>query len=108
MFAKTLIAYALATMMASATASDYFLVVPLPAKRAALDAISVTLRAVSLPVGTVGVAYPGLDLNTALSVTGDPAYAPGAVTWRIGAGAMPGGLTLAQGRLSGTPVAETP
>jgi hypothetical protein len=103
MFAKTLIASLLVTSVSAVSASEYFVVVPLPAKQAALNNISVSLRPVPLPEGVVGVAYSGFDLNSALAVTGDAAYTPGSVGWRIVAGSIPPGMSLNQGVLSGTP-----
>jgi len=103
MFAKPLIAVLLATAAASACAAEYFVVVPLPAKLAALNGIQVALNAVPLPVGVVGVPYAGFDLNQALQVTGDAAYSPGAVGWRIIDGMLPAGLTFNRGVISGTP-----
>lgn len=66
--------------------------------------IQVALATASLPSGEVGKAYPGFDLNTLLSVTGDAAYAGSGASWQVVSGAMPAGLSLsAAGQLTGTP-----
>lgn len=103
MFKKTLIASLLAAAGVSAFAADYYVVVPLPGKQHLLDGISVALNSSTLPTGLVGVPYVGFDLSQALQVTGDPAYSSTNVGWSVVAGALPGGLVLNKGVLSGTP-----
>jgi hypothetical protein len=66
--------------------------------------ITVSLAAATLPAGVTGESYPGFDFKNVLSVSGDPAYAPGAATWSLVSGSLPTGLTLgANGVVSGTP-----
>lgn len=70
--------------------------------------IVVGLASASLPVGVTGVAYSGYDFKSLLSVTGDPGYSSGAVTWSVTSGALPAGLSLgSSGVVSGTPSAAT-
>jgi hypothetical protein len=103
---KTLVAAALAASM-SAFASNYYVVVPVPARTDTGAAnISVSLSAYTPPAGFVGDAYPGFDFNQALQVTGDQNFNPSNVRWYVSAGALPAGLTLnATGKLTGTPTA---
>lgn len=104
-FRKSLLALLVASSM-PAMASEYFVVVPVPNKKVSVDAIKVSLAALSAPVGQVGFTYSGLDLRTALSVTGDPDYTGYGVKWAITAGALPAGLTLnSNGTVTGTPTA---
>lgn len=62
--------------------------------------ISVALASASLPAGKVNTSY-SYDFRSALSVSGDPEYTAGNVTWS--ASGLPAGLALADGVLSGTP-----
>jgi Tfp pilus assembly protein PilV len=96
------------SLMGSAGAADYLLVVPVKGRAGAATqpAIAVTLNPVALPAGLEGDAYPGFDFNTALQVTGDAQFSAGAVTWSIVEGTLPAGIALApDGRLTGTPAA---
>ena len=68
--------------------------------------IVVSLAAVSAPAGVVGQAYAGVDLMPLVSVTGDAAYSGEGLNWRVASGALPAGLTLAEGAISGTPTAK--
>jgi len=68
--------------------------------------IVVSLAAVTAPSGVVGQAYAGVDLKPLVSVTGDAAYAGEGLIWRVAAGALPAGLTLSEGTISGTPSAK--
>jgi hypothetical protein len=73
--------------------------------------IAVALSAGTIPDGMVGVAYTGADLNSLLSVTGDPSYVAGTgVTWDISTGALPAGLSLnaSTGIITGTPTTGGP
>lgn len=102
---KSLIAALLAATCLSAVATEYYVVVPLPNRTSATN-INVTLNSGVLPGAIVGKPYPGFDFKTVLQVTGDPAFNPSRVTWRVVGGALPPGLTLdAVGVLSGSPSA---
>jgi hypothetical protein len=106
---RTLAAAALlACAMSAAHATDYYLVVPVQ-NRPASDAISVALNAQALPAGKVGVAYPGIDFQPLLQVSGDASFNGTGVRWSISQGGLPAGLTLdaASGRLAGTPTSVT-
>ncbi|WP_080429308.1 RCC1 domain-containing protein [Burkholderia ubonensis] len=102
----------LATLMAasaSAFASQYFVVVPLPGSTAkpTTPNIGVALSAYVLPTGLIGQPYAGFDFKSVLSVTGDPNYAGTGVTWSVASGSLPAGLTLnSDGTLTGTPTAS--
>ena len=92
---------------APAFAADYYVVAPVPGKTVANDAISVSLGALTLPAGHVGLTYTAFDLKPALRVHGDPAYTGYGVKWQLVAGALPAGLVLnGDGTISGTPNAE--
>lgn len=67
--------------------------------------IVVSLAAATPPEAVVGVPYSGFNLQSLLSVTGDPDYSINAVTWSLASGALPAGLTLDEesGSISGTP-----
>lgn len=68
--------------------------------------LTVTLAAASPPAGEVSQFY-SYDLKQLLSVTGDPAYSPTSVTWRLPSGSLPVGLTLGNdGVISGTPTVQ--
>jgi hypothetical protein len=72
--------------------------------------IQVALVAGTIPDGMVGVGY-GVNLNSLLSVTGDPNYVAGSgVTWDVSAGALPAGLALnsSTGIITGTPTTGGP
>lgn len=105
MLKKTLIASLLAGACISAFALDYYVVVPLPGKQAILNNISVELGSTPLPAGVVGMPYEGFNLSSALQVRGDPAYSASQVSWSVVAGALPVGLVLNNGIISGTPTA---
>ena len=66
--------------------------------------ITVALAGAVMPVVVPGTGY-SYDLKPNLSVTGDPAYKAADVTWSVGAGALPAGLSLDAntGVISGTP-----
>jgi hypothetical protein len=60
----------------------------------------------AMPVGVQGAQY-SYDLKPRLSVSGDPQYTLGQVTWSLASGELPAGLQLnADGTISGTPSAE--
>lgn len=74
----------------------------------AASSIVVALASASLPAGRVNVAY-SYDLSSLLSVTGDSGtYDPAGVSWGLGSGALPDGLTLNNGVISGVPAAYNP
>jgi hypothetical protein len=67
--------------------------------------VNVSLATSGLPQGQQGAAY-SYDFKTQLSVSGDPQYSPGQVTWSS-IGTLPAGLALnSDGTLTGTPTAE--
>lgn len=104
---KTLLASALALASLSAFAADYYIVVPVASKQAALADISVALNAVTLPTANVSSAYR-YDFKNALQVTGDPTYSADLVSFSTSS-ALPAGLSLSSaGVLSGTPTVENP
>lgn len=107
MLKKTILAALLATAGVTAlAAADYYVVVPMPGKAASGAAtIALTLHAATLPPGQLSQAY-SYDLNTLLSVTGDAAFNPANVAWRLTSGALPAGITLTNGVLSGTPTVK--
>ena len=58
------------------------------------------MAAVTFPTGELGIGYPTISLAAS---GGAPPY-----TWSIGSGALPGGLFLSSGTISGTPTAAGP
>lgn len=111
------------SLFGSAMAANYYAVTPLnrAAKTTpqvpttptdpgeAAPAVQVRLGTFALPAGEAGKAYAGFDFKPLLSVTGDPDFNAGAVTWSLAAGTLPAGMTLSgDGRLAGTPTAATP
>jgi hypothetical protein len=68
-------------------------------------AVTIALSSSAMPNGEQGAAY-SYDFKTRLSVSGDPQYTPGQVTWSS-IGSLPAGLTLNNdGTLTGVPAAE--
>jgi hypothetical protein len=103
---QLLAATALLAASASAFASEYYVVVPVPNRTATAGNILVSLSSYQLPQGLVGDAYAGFDFNSVLQVLGDPQFSASNVRWSVASGALPAGLTLsATGKLSGTPTA---
>lgn len=98
---------ALAAASFTASAANYYLVIPVKGKTVNASAIGVELLAASLPGATVGMSYR-YDFNVALRVTGDPSYTGYGVAWSVQQGAIPAGLTLdaRTGVLSGLPSTE--
>jgi hypothetical protein len=90
-----------------AFASNFYVVVPLPARAdTGAGNITVSLSSYSPPAGLVGDMYPGFDFNQVLQVTGDQSFNANNVRWYVAGGALPAGLTLnADGKLTGTPPA---
>jgi hypothetical protein len=89
----------------SATAAEYYVVVPVKGRTAA-TALSVELNGYALPQGQVGMPYAGFNLKSLLTVTGDPGYTGYGVKWSVASGSLPPGLTLnSDGSVSGTPTA---
>lgn len=99
---KKLIGAALiAAAATSAHANSYFLVVPVPGRT---SAVQVELAGYALPGAVAGVTYHGFNFNDLLRVTGDSAFQPDRVTWRVASGVLPAGLSLsAAGQLTGAP-----
>ncbi|KVP39835.1 Ig domain-containing protein [Burkholderia ubonensis] len=66
--------------------------------------VTVSLGGVSFPTLTAGTPF-SYDLKQNLQVTGDPMYAGNGsgVTWSVATGALPAGLALSNGVISGTP-----
>jgi len=106
---RALLSVAVLLACTSATAAEYFIVVPVK-NRKAPDTIAVALASLSLPVGKVGSAYAGVNFPTLLQVTGDPDFTGAGVRWTISQGGLPAGLALdaTSGRLTGTPSSATP
>jgi len=103
---KALVATTLLASTASASAADYFVVVPMPNHTAAASNIQVSLSGYGLPQAQQGTPYAGFDFNSLLQVTGDPQYSPNNVRWTVSGGTLPAGLALsASGKLTGTPSA---
>lgn len=104
MYKNILLFATLALVSMPLLAADYFVVVPSAEKAKVVAAIEVTLNGAQLPAGTLDQAYSGFDLNTALRVSGDPAYDSALVSWRVTSGSLPAGITLSPaGILSGVP-----
>jgi hypothetical protein len=100
---KLILASVLAALSATTLAADYYVVVPLT-KRVAVENIAVALNAATIPGGMVGSTYAGFNFNSALVVTGDPAFSSSGVAWSLVSGALPAGLALsADGKLTGLP-----
>jgi hypothetical protein len=101
---KTVVATALLAASSLTFASDYFVVVPVPAKTESAQNISVSLAGYTLPAALKGQPYAGFDFRKLLSVTGDSGYTGYGVHWSVASGSLPAGLTLnSDGTLSGTP-----
>ena len=77
-----------------AAAKCLFLVLGLLAPAIGVGQAKVTITTTTLPTGTVSVSY-----SQALSTSGGKAP----YTWSVSAGALPGGLSLSAGTISGTP-----
>ncbi|KWA84107.1 hypothetical protein WL29_22340 [Burkholderia ubonensis] len=99
------IAALMALACASASATGFYVVVPVQGKQVP-GSINVALGSYTLPSGLIGTPYDGFNLKTLLSVTGDPDYTGYGVRWSLASGSLPAGLTLdANGAISGTPTA---
>jgi len=106
-FTRTALAAALFAAAGVASASSYFVVVPITGKTMLLSGINVTLNSYALPAAIAGLPYPGFSFNNVLSVTGDPEFSTSRVSWSVVSGALPPGLTLTRdGQLVGTPSAK--
>jgi len=108
---KSLVSAVFATLVSICTvaqAADYYLVVPVP-NRTPPRTIAVALGSYGLPAGTVGTPYPGFNLASVLSVTGDSNFNGSGVQFAVTGGSLPAGLVLdsATGAISGTPSAST-
>ncbi|WP_434715596.1 beta strand repeat-containing protein [Paraburkholderia sp. A3RO-2L] len=65
--------------------------------------IGVSLAAATLPEAQQGVAY-AYNLNSLLSITGEPSYNGSNLSWTLVSGSLPPGLSLTpSGYISGTP-----
>jgi len=96
-------AAAIALVCAGASASDFYMVVPVKG-RTADSRISVRLSGFTLPSGLAGTPYSGFDFKPLLTVSGDQDYTGYGVKWSVASGNLPAGLTLnADGTLTGTP-----
>lgn len=101
---RTLIAAMFAAASFSATAADFYVVVPVKGRTANSALISVALSGSTLPGATVGTAY-SYSFSQNLQVTGDASFNGQGVTWTVASGSIPEGLTLNEltGELTGTP-----
>jgi len=101
---KLLLAGLLATSLHVQASSQFFVVVPIPAKSTVAGNIKVALAGYVLPDAVAGQPYDGFDFKPLLTVTGDASYSGSGVRWRVVDGSLPAGLTLnSNGTLSGTP-----
>lgn len=115
MLSRSTVALAIALAFSNAHATTYqfrhylpgLVASPSAAAQASASAVVVALSGGSL-LGPAEVSWPyTYDLNGLLSVTGDPNYNASAVSWSVGAGGLPPGLTLgSNGVISGTPTTE--
>lgn len=103
---KFLLGAALTAASYLAMAQSYYVVVPVYGKgKPSAPQISVAMKPATLPAGMVAQSY-SYDMWTALQVDGDPAYDPRQVQWSVVNGALPAGLTLSNGVISGTPTIQ--
>lgn len=101
------LATALLATAGLASASSYYVVIPVAGKSILLSGINVALNSYSLPSAIVGLPYSGFNFNNVLSVTGDPDFSSTRVSWSLTSGALPPGLALSRdGQLTGTPSAS--
>ena len=104
-FGLTLIAAAsLAPGMVLAQATTYKLRVPV----AGMSVVntSVSLAEATLPLAKINRAYTPFDFETLLTIENASNPDPSQVVWST-SGALPSGMTLTDGVLSGTPTALT-
>lgn len=104
MFKKTALSALIAVISVPAVAANYYLVAPMP-PREDVQGIAVNLAANNLPFARVNEAY-SFDLKQLLIVTGDPSYDGSGVRWTLSSGALPEGLALSKGIISGSPTAS--
>lgn len=103
MLKRTTLSLSLALAAFSASAVDYYVVVPVHGKTESVSAIQVGLGAGVLPDAWQGQAY-SYDFKPLLFVTGDAAFSSAGVTWALKAGNLPTGMQLnPDGTLTGTP-----
>ena len=103
---KNALAAALLASAGAASASSYYVVVPITGKTQLLAGIKVDLSSYAMPTGIVGMAYEPFEFARVLQVTGDPDFSASRVSWTVAGGALPAGMSLSRdGRLSGTPAA---
>ena len=109
-FRQIAVAGLLACVGASAMATNYFFVLPMPHEGSTAP-LSVALSPTTLPDAVVGLAYnggTGFDLKSVLAVTGDPGFNAALTSFSVTSGTLPYGLTVsATGVLSGTPTAAS-
>ncbi|KVP65618.1 putative Ig domain-containing protein [Burkholderia ubonensis] len=68
--------------------------------------ITVALASATLPDALIATPYPGYNLNSLLTVSGDSTFDKSGVNWSLVSGSLPAGLTLnADGTIAGTPSA---
>lgn len=106
---KALFALGLAVAAMTASAAEYYIVVPFKQKASAPAAqnINVALSSYDLPAGNVGAPYPDFNLNSLLVVTGDSNYAGSGASWQLVSGELPPGLSLSgAGVITGTPTTK--
>lgn len=103
---KITILAALLALSGAGVASDYYVVIPVKGRAGPSVEIRLVLNKTSLPAGRVGADF-NFDFKQHLQVLGDSGYTGQSVTWSIGEGSLPAGLTLdpSSGVLRGT-VAE--
>ncbi len=107
MFKKISMGVALTLAIGMANASEYYIVVPLKGLAVAFDKnVAVTLQDYQLPAGKVNAPYAPFDLASLAQVTGDPRYSPDKLTWEVVTGALPAGLSVNAGVISGTPTTK--
>lgn len=107
MFKKISMGVALTLAMGMANASEYYIVVPLKGLAFAFEKnAAVTLQDYLLPAGKVNAPYAPFDLTSLVQVTGDPRYSSEKLTWEVVGGALPAGLSVNAGVISGTPTAK--
>lgn len=97
------LAFTIATPMANA--ADFYVVVPVKNRTAAL---SLTLEAKELRIGEVGVDYRAVAFEEFLKVAGGPLVDARQLSWTIASGAVPNGMWFdpVAGVLGGVPTEE--
>jgi hypothetical protein len=106
MFKKIILAGVLAAVGAAASATNYFVVVPVKGKTETASTIQVALTPSSLPAAQVGAPF-SYDFGANLVVTGDAQFKGAGVAWTVDSDLLPPGLSVdpLSGVLRGTPTA---